>query len=453
MSRLSKQLRHPFQDGDTVVAAVSGGADSMALLHMLCRLDISLTLAVCHVNHGIRGQESDRDCAFVRQKCLKWGIPCYVREADVSSYAAERKISVEEGGREVRYAFFEETAQKLERDASGKVYIATAHTMSDTAETVLLNWARGTGLRGLGGIPFRRGRIVRPMLDMTREQVEEYCRAEQVEFVTDSTNTDLEYSRNRIRKNVLPELRRVNPSLEQTIARSGDILRAEDDFMQETAQLAYRRALYHEKLGIAELKKEHPAIRRRVLALYLKGQGLPVSAGLVYRGEGLLSRTGKYAVGRDRYLVSDGELLACIRQEKAAPYYERFLNNGNFQSDSGVFYKVQTLETVTSLLFHKIYKNLFAISIDCGKIFGSVVIRQRKPGDKIKLHTKAHTKSLKNLFQEAHVSPAMRTKLFVLADDAGVLAVEGFGVAQRAVCDDTTEKRIEIYAVKGTLAL
>ena len=187
-----------LRQGDTVTAAVSGGADSVALLDFLCSLtDLRLTVRACHLNHCLRGEESDRDEQLVRTMCEQYGIPLDLRRVEVKALARERGVSIEVAAREARYAFFDELAEKY------RCKIATAHTLSDAAETVLLNLARGTGIAGLCGIPPVRGAVVRPLIGCTRRETEDYCAAHGLCYVTDSTNLTDRYTRNHIRHNVL----------------------------------------------------------------------------------------------------------------------------------------------------------------------------------------------------------------------------------------------------------
>ncbi|MBQ9109096.1 MAG: tRNA lysidine(34) synthetase TilS, partial [Oscillospiraceae bacterium] len=190
---------HMLTQGDFVAVGVSGGADSVALLSLLCCLrgELDLTLVACHINHNLRGAEAKRDEDFVRRLCDRLGVECRVLSADVAALAREEGRSVEETARQVRYRFFAETAGKR-----GK--IATAHTAADNTETVLLNLARGSGLRGLCGIPPVRGNILRPLIGGTREQTEAWCCQNGLEWVEDSTNAADDYTRNRLRHHAVP---------------------------------------------------------------------------------------------------------------------------------------------------------------------------------------------------------------------------------------------------------
>ena len=203
-----------LQPGDRIAVGVSGGADSVALLRFLAqyRAQYRWEITVCHVNHGLRGAEADRDEQFVRALAERLGLPCLVHRCDAAALAAAQHCSVEEAGRRARYSFFAEAAGE-----SGR--IATAHTLQDSIETVLLNMIRGTGLHGLCGIPRIRGNIIRPLLDCTRAEVEQYLATLGQPYCTDSTNRADDYTRNAVRHRILPQMRALNPNFDAAMAR------------------------------------------------------------------------------------------------------------------------------------------------------------------------------------------------------------------------------------------
>ena len=216
-----------IEKGDTIVCAVSGGADSVALLFGLYLLkeEWQLDLSAAHFNHQLRGAESDRDEHFVRELVQTRfpGVELVVGSGDVSARAKKQGTGLEETARQMRYAFLEETAR-----AMGAERIATAHTANDNAETVLLHLARGTGLQGLTGIAPVRGNIIRPLLTTTRDEVEGFLRAEGVLWVEDSTNTDLNFSRNRVRHGVIPELEGLYPGFARRLSENAAFLREDE---------------------------------------------------------------------------------------------------------------------------------------------------------------------------------------------------------------------------------
>ena len=199
-----------FNLQDKILVALSGGADSVALLRVL--LSLGYTCECAHCNFHLRGLESDRDEAFVRQLCEKQGIPLHVTHFDTSAYAKEHHISIEMAARELRYEWFEHIRKEI-----GASAIAVAHHRDDSVETFLLNLMRGAGINGLKGIPVKNGLIVRPLLSVSREDILDYLQAIHQDFVTDSTNMEDEYMRNKIRLNIIPVMKEVNPSIMETI--------------------------------------------------------------------------------------------------------------------------------------------------------------------------------------------------------------------------------------------
>lgn len=207
-----------IEKNDAIAVALSGGADSVSLLHMFYSVKekYSLTLYAIHINHMIRGEEAERDEEFCKSFCKSLGIELFVKKINVPLLAAEQKISTELCGRNARYNAFDEFSEKL------NCKIATAHTLSDNAETLMINLARGTSLHGLCAIPEKRGIIIRPLILCDRKYIEKYCRDNSLDFVTDSTNLTDDYTRNKIRHNVIAELKKINPSFEVCVKRLCD---------------------------------------------------------------------------------------------------------------------------------------------------------------------------------------------------------------------------------------
>ena len=223
---------------EKVVVGVSGGADSVALLHILSSLkDLKLELTAAHLNHGIRGDEADRDADFVKRTAKSLDIPFEYKKVDTQAYKQEKKLSLEDAARELRYQFFNELREKL-----GATKVATAHTMDDQAETVLMRLLRGSGLRGLSGIPpVSRGYLVRPLLFVSRREIEEYLNSKGIDWVEDSTNTEDRFLRNKIRQNLIPLLEEYNPKLKETLLRTAEVLRADDEYLSNEAQKQFKR--------------------------------------------------------------------------------------------------------------------------------------------------------------------------------------------------------------------
>ena len=215
--------------GEGVLCAVSGGADSLCLLHLLWSRRAELGVRVCaaHYEHGLRGRESLDDCAFVEAFCRERDIPCLVGHGDAAAFAAREKLSLEDAARRLRYDFLERAADEL-----GCGRIATAHTADDNAETMLLNLARGAGAKGLCGIPPRRGRIVRPLLGATRAEAEAYLSENGLTWREDSSNGEDVFRRNRLRHAVTPVLREINPAFAGAAACTAALLREDEDCLE-----------------------------------------------------------------------------------------------------------------------------------------------------------------------------------------------------------------------------
>ena len=267
----SGATRLQLAEGNPIVLAVSGGADSTALLHAAATLAPARAweLTVAHLDHGLRS-DSPSDAAFVGEQAAALGLPFETRSVDVAALARAEHRSLEDAGRQARYRFLEEVAA----GQSEAALIATAHTADDAAETILLRLARGSGLRGLRGIPARRGRIIRPLLGARRATLRRALDAAGIAYLTDPSNTDPRHARNRVRRDVLPALEQINPRIVEALTRLGALAADDDDFLDllAGAELARRRAP-----GTTTLDWHRPprrALGRRVLRLAI-GEPVP----------------------------------------------------------------------------------------------------------------------------------------------------------------------------------
>lgn len=413
-----------------VIVALSGGADSMALLRALLSLrdELDITLEACHVNHGIRGQSADCDEAFVKAECDKLGIKLHLLYADVPSLARERGLGLEECGRQVRYSFFE---------SLGDCIIATAHTLSDRCETLLLNETRGTSLRGLCSIPAVRGNVIRPLIDCTREEIEAYCAENEISFVTDETNLDPAYSRNRIRLNVIPELKKINPSFENAALRLISSAIEDDDYFAEITRDAFRKAKKENGFDTVFIKNQHPSVRKRLLAYILK-ETANITPELVHLKlvEQILDGGTAEIIGNTVVSVKNSVLTVNPERDDAAEWEADFtslcaqLPRGTVRADI-----VNKNELPPKHIVHNKV-------IDYDRIIGQCVIRNRRAGDKIRPAGSSCTKTLKKLFNEKHLEG--RNSRLILADDLGILWVEGIGCADRVKITEETQKILVI---------
>lgn len=413
LNKLLSQLRKyaMLEAGDRLICAVSGGADSVALLFAmyLLRDKLGIILEAAHFNHGLRGEESDRDEAFVRQFCADYGIPCHVGRAEVKP----GKKGLEAAARDARYAFL--------RTLPGK--IATAHTADDNAETVLMHLIRGTGLKGLGGIAPVNGKVIRPMLTVTREQVLDFLQEYHLSFVEDSSNATDDFLRNRLRHRVMPLMKQENPRLAQNLSAMAMELRSDEealacgpvrDVMQlrDMPQARRNRALtaYLESCGVKEPEREHIAL---VESLVFSPKP---SAKATFPGGVTICRN----YDRLEKLEEDAPLT---QQPLQCP---------------GVTLLPNAQISCTQATGCKNEKNCFTV-----KVNGQLVIRPRCEGDTMRLP--GGSRSLKKLFIDRKIPAAKRSQIPVIADDGGVLGVVGIGPNLDRIATDGVEIRIRFF--------
>ena len=293
--------------GGTVLCAVSGGRDSVCLLHYLCSLARrhGFSVAAGHYNHHMR-PTAQRDEDYVRSLCEQLDVPFYTDGCDVVAAARGAGLGVEEMGRRLRYEFLERLADRL-----GAQRIATAHHQADQAETVLLNLLRGTGPEGLGGIPPVRGRLIRPLLNTSREEIEAYLAEHGLGHVEDETNESLNFARNRLRHNVMPELEKIHPALRRSIARTAQIVSRENRYLDELAAGYLPDA--GAEVSCAVLQSAPEVLRPRMVRLLLERLGtgkkdisaahLEAVLALSEKGRGMVSLPGAEAVCRSGVLI------------------------------------------------------------------------------------------------------------------------------------------------------
>ncbi len=420
-----------LQPNDCVIVGLSGGADSVSLLHYLLQNHKGSVVA-CHINHKLRGEESTRDMEFVKTLCERLNVPLYVYEVDVLELSKQTGTGVEECARNLRYEIFD----RLNREKfDGKAKIATAHTQNDNIETVLLNITRGTGLGGLCGIPKTRGNIVRPIIAWTREQVETYCEENGLEFVTDSTNLSDEYARNRIRHNVVPQLFAINSAVLKNVQNMTDNLCDDRDFLQIHTQKALKKATLSSGFDASVISKNHNAVKNRVIARILEQNNIEVSSQRITQIIDICQSGGKVNLSGDVFAICKDGKLKIEKQTADIVCETEFLA----QTGDNAFLD----KTINLQLCHKNLpnddKNGFINCIDCDKIKGSLILRNRKDGDKVKLLKKSHTKTLKKLFNEEKIEPILRSKFAILSDDDGIVWIENFGVSARVCVDKETK--------------
>ena len=413
-----------FPKGGVVLAAVSGGADSMCLLHLLCSLapECGFSVACAHYNHRLRGADSDGDEAFVQSYCESAGIPFYAGSGDVRAAARAARRGLEETARDMRYAFLQDTAQKL-----GGAKIATAHTADDNGETLLMRLARGAGLQGLCGIPPVRGNIIRPLLETTRAEIEAYLKENGIPHREDASNQDDAFARNRLRHHVMPELRALTPAFPKNISVTTRLLREDEAYFSDLADRFLAENLREHRLPAAKLLALPFPLSSRVIRKMCGG----VSAAQV---DAVLALCQSASPSAEAHLPAmrvyrEYEDICFGPPRQAGTFAPVQLSAGETVSLPALGLKISCLLTNPGGNVHNSF-NTFLFDYD--KIHGIITLRPRIAGDRIRLCGTGCTKSLKKLFIEKKIPAHRREMIPVIADEAGPLAVYGIGADQRA---------------------
>lgn len=431
-----------FEAGCGIVAGVSGGADSMMLIHFLRRYadERGISLLAAHVNHGLRGKESDGDEAFVASWCAENGVNFRVLHADVSSLAKKNGQGLEECGRNVRYTFFRSLCKPNTR-------IATAHTLTDSTETVLMNLAKGAGPHGLSGIPPIRDEIVRPLIRVTRDEVEEYCHYYGLHYVTDSSNLTDEYARNRIRHSVVPVLRGINPAFEQAIFRTTRLLRQDEEYLRSVAREELKKAVSENGgYSVQHLRNQPDAILSRMIALAVQNQTdarfdyahIASVIRMIRSGKGNITLPGRIQcciTSNTLFVLSNIERPAQWRVPLRIP--ETLLPDGRLFCIRPLSSKIKNHAKINNLLFNNWINYDTILKTDS-------FVRNRLPGDRFSPVGRGITKTLKKLLNEQKIPPFCRDRLAVLECGGEILWVEGIGPSQKAAVTGSTRQAAEI---------
>lgn len=438
---------------DKIVIGVSGGADSMCLLHFLISIkdEYSLNITVAHINHNLRGAEAMRDQKLVEQFCKENKIKCKILSADIKRICAETKESCEECGRRIRYEFFNELCTENSK-------IATAHTLSDFAETMIFNIARGTGLKGLQSIPKIRGNIIRPLIDITRTQVEEYCKTNNINYIVDSSNLENDYNRNKIRNIVVPVLKEINPSFENSVARLSIIAEGylsavtpvADNLLESSkVKNGYNCAMLNKCDNYAILKQAIINILQKADCSSYEERHIDLILNAVNQ------KSGSVELPKGFVCSASQGILRVYKKEKAKNKSdEKIVNRVLFPKSNSTFVinnQKIFIEIISKQEYAEIAnvnKLLVKNALDCDIIPFETLFRTRMPKDTFKQYGRGVTKSLKKLFTESKIPVEQRDNILVAVCGNTVLWVQNFGVSQEYAVTNST-KTVAVISVEG----
>ncbi|MBR5542690.1 MAG: tRNA lysidine(34) synthetase TilS [Oscillospiraceae bacterium] len=448
LTKISENIKQNnlIEPGERVLCAFSGGVDSSVMLDMMVKLSGELGITVCaaHLNHMLRGKDADRDEEFARRRCEEYGIEFISGRRDVAAYAKEKGESTELAARNVRYDFLESAARTL-----FATKIATAHNANDNLETILMNLARGTGIDGLCGIPHRRGNIIRPILSLSREEIEKYAEENNIEYCLDKTNEDTAYSRNRLRRDAIPALIATNPAAVENAYRASRHLR-------HTAYISKRAAYFRAKdLELPEnacqregLSDTSPALMAEVCEYFAKNAMEDVRYSLSSRHIDAIAELAKSNRASGEVSLPHGLICRCEydrivfekRGEVHKPSEKKLSIGENFW---GTYRIIITKFEENG----KINNSFNTFLVPCDKIESGLTVRSRMTGDSIKL-SKRPGKTLKKLFVDEKIPKGERDTLPVFSDGENVLFVYGFGADEENCRIDDLENTLKIEIIR-----
>lgn len=414
-----------IEPGDNVLIGVSGGPDSMALLYVLMEIKsiIPFSIYIAHVNHGVRGLEADMDEQFVKEEAQKNNIPYYSKRIDMEGYAREHKLSREDAGRILRYGFFRDIISSL---GGGK--IAVAHNKNDQAETVMMRFLRGSGIDGLKGMDYISGNVIRPILDISRFEIEDYIKLHKIETRLDRTNLETVYNRNKIRLELIPYIEEhFNPNLVDTLHRTSRIAQMDSDLLQEITLEKYQIVVkYEDKNSIILCKDnflyQHEGIKFRIIRQCiqnLSGKLQGVTEAHVrnvvelFKGE-----TGK------KINIANGIVAKTSYDDLIIKINENeIVSSFNYKIPTGERIYIKELDTYLESLVLPIdkvqlnFNERFIKFFDYDKIKGDLYLRNRKLGDVFTPFGMRGSKKIKDYFIDEKIPISHRDRIPLLVDD------------------------------------
>lgn len=464
LQKVEKTIRteHLLQTGDSIVAAVSGGPDSVALLHILFSLSRTWgwRLVVAHVNHGFRPEESRREAEFVRDLARRLELPCEVAELDMPAVLEAEGGNPQDTARERRYAALREAAL---RHGAGR--IALAHHADDQAETVLMRLLHGTGISGLAGMPIRRMcgnvELIRPMLRIYKSEVYEYLHGNGLDYCVDSSNKSMKYERNRIRLEALPYLKQFNPRIAEALNRLSWVTAAEDDYMEEVAREALARFVDCSPGEAAFARKPfvglHFALQRRLIKLilnYLSGD----TGSFDYSGSELareaivqeVPTTLELDIGKGIRLVREYERIRfTVHRFKSEPFdilLDPDAAGGTLELPAaGCAVRYAFFQSADELPDDWKHSR-FAAVFDAGTVRFPLHIRSRRDGDRMQIAGLNGSKKVKDIFIDEKIAPERRGLIPIVTDrDNTIVWIPGL---RRSVHAQTTDKTSRLFCIR-----
>lgn len=444
---------HMIEQGDRIVLGLSGGSDSVCLFHVLLRLkkEMDFQMIAIHVHHGLRGEEADRDQHFVERLCREEGVPLRLYHTDAKALAREWKMTVEEAGRTYRYQVFYQTAAE-----GGNGKIATAHHANDQAETMLFHLCRGSGLRGLGGMApvteTREGILIRPLLSVTKEMVWNYLKKNKLEYCMDSTNGDIHFSRNKIRRQLLPLLQEINPEAVGHMSHTAELLRECDAFVRSKVG-----EMLQKEISVRELRQQPVFLQKEVIReAIIRAAGRARDISAVHIEQVLKLCQGgsgrRVELPYNLLAVREYDALSFMSREEYDREEERKQKEALWEgipiTGEGRYVLPRGQGTVKVSIYpyrgQDFSRNEYTKTLDYDKIKEKLLIRKPGPGDRIVINDRGDSKKLSRYFIDEKVGRARREACLLIAEGQNIVWIIGGRIANTYKISKHTRQVIEI---------
>jgi len=438
-----------IEKNDKILIGVSGGPDSMALLYILNELkeELGFSIYVAHVNHGIRKEEADADEEFVKDISKELSIPFYSTKVNMNEYARKNKLTSEEAGRVIRYDFFNKILNEI---GGGK--IAVAHNKNDQAETLLMRFFRGTGLEGLRGMEYKNNNIIRPLLEVSREEIEEYCNKNNIPVRIDRTNLETIYGRNRIRLEVIPYImEHYNKGIVDTLSRTSKLMQMDSELISEIVEEKYKNIVVEESdnsivLYMGSLNNEHYSIKSRIIRRSIEKLNKSLKGIEEKHINNIISLANENVTGKSLDMphnisvaVSYGNLIIKKENKSGKESFSYCFNVGD------TVYIKELGSTITSKVVNISEVNIdvtnrFIKYFDYDKINGRLNIRNRKDGDRFIPLGMNGSKKLKDFFIDEKIPKDKRDYIPIVENSGKIMWVVGYRISEEFKINSNTSK-------------
>jgi tRNA(Ile)-lysidine synthase len=439
-----------ISEGDNLIVGLSGGADSVCLLHILnnIRDQLNIEIHAVHVHHGIRGKDADEDAKFAEDLCKGLGIKYHVYYFNVKKLAKKNKLSEEEMGRKIRYQVFEDVSKEL---VSSK--IAIAHHMNDQAETIIMNALRGTGIKGIAGIRPVRDNIIRPLIECSRKEIEDYCVDNKIHYKEDYTNELEIYTRNKIRHTIIPYIEEnFNPNFIASVVNMANLVRNEDDYINKIVlEKADELVEIEDNNYIINLYKFNLldiVIKRRLIRHILSqiGSLKNIESKHIDFIIQLSDKEVSKKINLPRGIIArksyDSIIISVLGEDKISGFeYNLTIPSNVYIEELDRTIKCELLQNDQKNI---IPENLYTKWLDYDKIKYNLKVRTRKEGDQIAIKGINGAKKIKKYFIDAKIPKEKRDSIPLLADEENIIWIIGYRISEQYKITEATEKILKV---------